>query len=172
MRELKRRPKSGFVLYPKEAENRIIEGTARFRTRCDMLVGPCACGNVHQENDRWVQELLEYHNLTIEPLVLYPEEDGTVRIPRYWLKPTHRQTCTVLKGHCACGCTHTLNVDGIRRLLEQHNTVIFGYELPSNHSQESVHQEEACTCLGCRELNNRLSGRRREVPRRLDRRNI
>lgn len=164
MKTLQRRPKSGFVLYPKKIKDRIIEGTARFRTRCDMLVGPCACGNVHQEYDNWVQEFLEYHNFTIEPFVIYPEDDGTVKIPRYWIKPLHRQSCTVLKGHCACGHTHTLNVVGIRKLLEQHNTVIFGYE----HLAENIVEETpVCPCSFCQEL-----GRRREVSRRLDRRNI
>jgi len=178
MKTLKRRPKSGFVLYPKEIEDRIIEGTARFRTRCDMIVGPCACGNVHQEHDNWVQEFLEYHNFSIEPLIIYPEEDGTVKIPRYWLKPIHRHSCTVLKGHCACGRTHTLNVAGIRKLLEQHNTVIFGYEPssappPEDKSQDAAVSRPFCNCPVCQEVNERLSSRQHsERLRRLDRRNI
>ena len=84
MAVLVRRPKSGFVLYPKDVDKRTVDGSARFRTKCDMLIGPCACGGVHQENDGWVLDILNDYEHTVETLVLYPNREGTVRMPRYW----------------------------------------------------------------------------------------
>lgn len=34
-------------------------------TECDMLVGPCACGAWHSEDEEWVQQLLLEHNARI-----------------------------------------------------------------------------------------------------------
>jgi hypothetical protein len=33
---------------------------------CDMLVGPCACGGWHNEDEEWVQEKLNQHGAMIE----------------------------------------------------------------------------------------------------------
>jgi len=122
MKTISRRVASGFVKYPKDFNKRIIDGTARFRTKCDMLVGPCACGGVHQEQDDWVRRLLSEHDANIEQLTLAPEEDGTIPIPRYWSLPRQHLNCTVLSGLCGCGQTHTANERWVVTLLEQHGT--------------------------------------------------
>ena len=124
MAVLKRRPKSGFVLFPNDAERRIIDGSARFRTRCDMLVGPCACGGVHQEHDEWVQDILRDNNHTIETLVLRPSFGRVVQIPRYWIKSAEHHDCNVLHGNCNCGLNHTANECWVTALLIEHDAVI------------------------------------------------
>jgi hypothetical protein len=126
MKILKRRRSSGFVKYPKDFDKRIIDGTARFRTKCDMLVGPCACGGVHQEHDDWVKGMLTDNDAAIEALLLAPEENGTVLIPRYWLKPRGHERCTVLSGRCACGRRHTANERWVIDMLLQHGAKIAG----------------------------------------------
>ncbi|MFA5344715.1 MAG: hypothetical protein WC315_00335 [Candidatus Omnitrophota bacterium] len=126
MKILKRRLSSGFVKYPKDFDRRIIDGTARFRTKCDMLVGPCACGGVHQEHDDWVQQLLGDNDAVIEPLMLAPEESGIILIPRYWLRPRGHERCTVLSGRCACGRNHTANERWVVDLLASHGAKLIG----------------------------------------------
>jgi len=121
---LKRRPGSGFVNYPKDFEKRIVDGTARHRTKCDMLVGPCACGGVHQEDDAWVQQALQFNHAELEPLILRPDEDGTVQYPRYWTRSTDHKYCNVLSGKCKCGQRHTANEQWILDLLKQHNVIL------------------------------------------------
>lgn len=129
MKTLKRRPDSGFVKYPKDFDKRIIEGTARYRTKCDMLVGPCACGGVHQENECWVSDMLADYDCEIEPLTLMAK-NGRVRIPRYWNKSVSHSRCDTLVGRCACGRTHNGTEDWIMQMLSDHNTVIEG--IPSS----------------------------------------
>jgi hypothetical protein len=119
---LKRRI-SGFVKYPSDFEKRTIDGLTRYRTKCDMLVGPCACGWVHQENEEWVQELLAKYNATIEPFILLPD-NGSILIPRYWSKPENHCECTHLRGECACGHEHKANEHWVVKLLQKHNTTI------------------------------------------------
>lgn len=121
---LKRRPGSGFVNYPKEFEKRIIDGTARHRTKCDMLVGPCACGGVHQENDAWIQKALQTYHAELEPLILRPDENGVVHCPRYWARSPEHACCTVLSGFCKCGQRHTANEQWVLDLLKQHNVTL------------------------------------------------
>jgi len=125
MRTLKRRKDSGFVHYPKDFERRIIEGTARYRTKCDMLIGPCSCGGVHQEGDGWVQTMLADYDCTIEPLVLTPKNDR-VRIPRYWLKSMENANCNMLIGPCSCGECHTFKEQWVKDMLSMHGTIIQG----------------------------------------------
>jgi len=120
---LKRRPDSGFVPYPKHFEKRMVDGTARYRTRCDMLVGPCACGGVHQETDGFVQEALSYYGATIETINLQIK-NGKVYIPRYWLKVTGHENCDVLSGACKCGDIHTANEWWVVELLKAHGATI------------------------------------------------
>jgi hypothetical protein len=128
MKTLKRRASSGFVSYPKDFEKRVVDGTARFRTRCDMLVGPCSCGGVHQESDGWVEEVLEQYDATIEQLTLAPEDDGRVLIPRYWQKPRDHAHCNVLVGHCACSRTHRASETWVRTFVSQHCAKLVGCE--------------------------------------------
>ncbi len=123
MKTLKRRASSGFVKFPTEFSKRTVDGCARFRTRCDMLVGPCACGHVHQESDDWVQDLLERNGVEIDSLELSPT-DGIVYMPRYWNKSNGHRECTVLSGRCACGKIHTANERWVVNLLSEHNARI------------------------------------------------
>lgn len=178
---LKRRSKSGFVNYPKSFDKRIIDGTARFRTKCDMLVGPCACGGVHQENDGFVRELLADHAVTIEPMTLTVGDNGCVTMPRYWYKPRGHERCIVLSGLCACGKRHAANEQWVVDLLAAHNATIVGCpetELPaipdppnpeiinSNHDDDIP--EGGCDCESCRaeREHQRRRRRERETPRR------
>jgi len=177
---LKRRAKSGFVNYPKSFEKRIIDGTARFRTKCDMLIGPCACGGVHQENDDFVRELLAYHSAVIEPLNLTVSEDGRVLLPRYWYKPRGHERCTVLSGRCDCGQTHTANEQWVVELLATHNAKILdcpetalpmmptASNTPAACEDCSDEFDNDCDCAACREERARRQRRHRErnSPRR------
>jgi len=153
MAVLNRRPKSGFVLYPKQAEKRIIDGTARFRTRCDVLVGPCACGAVHQEDDPWVQSLLRDNNYSIEPFVLH-SINGSVKIPRYWVKPQHHQRCNILHGPCSCGSRHTVNERWVQDLLMAHHAIVENIHCESDIIDTDPHfmEDEGinCNCDSCR----------------------
>jgi hypothetical protein len=128
MKTLKRRQHSGFVKYPNDFEKRIVDGTARFRTRCDMLVGPCACGGVHQEHDSWVRGLLEEYAVDIEPFELKPDENGFVKIPRYWIKPNSHLDCTMLIGPCRCGRVHSMGEDWVILLVQAHKAKLEGCE--------------------------------------------
>ena len=117
---LVRRPGSGFVQYPKQCPLRWGDsGTSTFRTHCDMLVGPCACGAMHQEHDNWVRQLLDCFNLKIETLFLTPRK-GVVRIPKYWTKHRYHTGCDTLVGPCACGKTHTADEGWVKDLLNLH----------------------------------------------------
>ncbi len=180
MAVLTRRPKSGFVLYPKDAEKRVIDGTARFRTKCDVLVGPCACGGVHQETDEWVLDTLSDCGHSLETMVLRPADDGTVRMPRYWLKPSGHTDCDVIHGRCRCGHTHRANEAWVAHLLSNHCAVIEGCPAASEPvigehptvEDNPLSPERAidgCDCDACR-------SQRRRMPRRsrsnLDRRDI
>jgi hypothetical protein len=126
-RILHRRPNSGFVKYPNDFGKRIIDGTARFRTRCDMLVGPCACGLTHQENDDFVKDLLCDYDAIIETINLVAV-DGRVLIPRYWHKPGLHRYCDTLVGSCACGSTHKATEAWVIELLATHGAKILGVE--------------------------------------------
>jgi hypothetical protein len=89
-----------------------------------MLVGPCACGNVHQENETWVRNLLEDYEYTIDTLYLYPNSSGMVRMPRYWSALPTRPNCDTLHGVCACGKVHRANERWVQDLLNVRNAVI------------------------------------------------
>jgi hypothetical protein len=59
--------KGQFVAYPKHWDQRMVNtGLRRHMTRCDMLVGNCACGQRHFEDDEWVEECLRFYHDTIE----------------------------------------------------------------------------------------------------------
>jgi hypothetical protein len=173
---LKRRHGSGFINYPKEFEKRIIDGTARHRTKCDMLVGPCACGRVHQENDTWVQKALQAYHVELEPLILRPDENGTVQYPRYWAHSPEHKYCTVLSGRCKCGQWHTANEQWVLDLLQQHNVILqdcsellsppirkvsFDYSILNDKNGAII----GCDCEGC-------SHRRNDHHEQMNRRNI
>jgi hypothetical protein len=159
-KSLARRKNSGFVNFPKSFDKRIIDGTARFRTKCDMLVGPCSCGGVHQENDGFVKELLQENNAQIDPINLTVADDGKVYMPRYWYKPRRHELCNVLSGHCACGEKHTANEAWVLWLLEQHGAKILGCpetalppithgNLEPVEAQEFSEDDGHCTCSDC-----------------------
>lgn len=157
MKKTLKRRASGFVLYPKEAEKRTIDGTARFRTRCDVIVGPCACGGVHQECDPWVQNTLAENDLEIEPLVLRPDDLGMIFIPRYWVRALARQECCTLHGRCSCGVKHTANERWVRDMLAEHNATIIDCpeaSLPTVGDSDQVESGprglNGCDCLACR----------------------
>jgi hypothetical protein len=177
---LKRRSKSGFVNYPKSFDKRIIDGTARFRTKCDMLIGPCACGGVHQENDDFVRELLFGNTATIEPMTLPVGDNGCVTMPRYWYKPRGHERCTVLSGLCACGKRHAANEQWVVDLLATHNATIVGCPetalpiIPDSTASEVINSDHdddilgGCDCESCRaeREHQRRRRRERETPRR------
>jgi len=169
---LKRRC-SGFVKYPKDFEKRIATGTARFRTRCDMLVGPCACGCVHQEDDQWVQDTLCQYDAEIETWVLQSNCYGEVKLPRYWLRPSNHNLCTVLIGRCACGKIHIGSEKWVLTLLKKHNAVIEHLETNTADTNDAddlwVMSDriavsipgvlEGCNCGSCEELRDRYARR-------------
>lgn len=166
---LQRRSKSGFIPYPKAAEKRVIDGSARFRTKCDMLVGPCACGGVHQENDRWVYALLDDYDLNLETLNLQPDKNGMIFIPRYWIKTPCREDCSSLHGTCSCGKYHYANERWVRDMLEAHNTYISGCpeaSLPTigePDSQEEMASGECGCGICCRHRRQENTLRRGEI---------
>lgn len=126
---LLRRPKSGFVVYPKYIPKRMVDGRARFMTKCDMLVGPCACGYTHNEYDGWVRETLQYQNLRFEPLILWGEKQQrgmVVEIPAYWkeCRNWQRSRCDVLVGQCTCGHIHSIQENWVKEQLNRHGAVI------------------------------------------------
>ncbi len=121
---LKRRKPSGFVLWPKSWQPRILGGRARFQTKCDMLVGPCSCGYTHREDDCGTLDILGSYDHRIEILMLVPK-DGEVKIPKYWDAVNYnRRRCTHLMGVCGCGQKHKSTDPQIRELLSLHRTEI------------------------------------------------
>lgn len=59
--------KGQFVKYPSDWRYRLVHtGKRRFDTRCDLLVGLCACGERHTESEPWVRKMLEVYNCRIE----------------------------------------------------------------------------------------------------------
>lgn len=150
---LQRRPHSGFVKYPSDFDKRIIDGLARFRTRCDMLVGPCSCGHVHQENDRFVKEMLSCYEAEIEPLILTAVNDR-VPMPRYWKKPYEHRQCNMLIGDCECGKTHKINERWIVDLLAVHNTQVLGCDTtePIIEEEPIFGNRSECQCQMCTEM--------------------
>lgn len=132
---LLRRPKSGFVVYPKYIPKRMVDGRARFMTKCDMLVGPCACGYTHNEHDGWVRETLQYQNLRFEPLILWGEKQQrgmVVEIPAYWkeCRNWRRSRCDVLVGQCTCGRIHSIQENWVSEQLNRHGAVILNLPQP------------------------------------------
>lgn len=129
---LPRRPKSGFVNYPRFFQRRMADGRARFMTNCDMLIGPCACGYTHDESTDWVQDLLQSYNCKVEPLILWSVEligrGLVVEIPGYWKQcrrwNSRRTNCDVLVGKCSCGTVHTPRATWVKNLLNMHGAVI------------------------------------------------
>jgi len=112
---------AGFVLYPPDLPPRTLDGSARFRTKCDMLVGPCSCGDIHQEWDIQTKRLLRINNTKIEVMTLIVSEDNKVHIPRYWLHiNSDHYICDVLSGACECGQTHTANELWVKETLDDH----------------------------------------------------
>src|SRR5574340_864277 len=134
MKTLNRRPATGFVQYPKDFERRIIDGSARFRTKCAMLVGPCSCGYVHQESDYYVLDCLEHYYRCIEPLILVTDTDY-IPIPRYWQKPSSHENCNVLSGQCRCGKVHAPDEGWVKTLLAEHVSRIGGSPEPETLSE-------------------------------------
>jgi len=60
--------KGQFVEYPAEWQTRMIHtGKRRFDTHCDLIIGMCACGERHTEDEGWVQEMLQHCDARIEP---------------------------------------------------------------------------------------------------------
>ena len=127
---LHRRPKSGFVNYPPFFQKRMVDGRARFMTKCDMLIGPCACGYTHTEWEGWVVDMLDMYNAQVEVLILWGEELGdrgmVVEIPGYWKQGRNweRPRCDVLVGQCVCGRTHATSERWVATLLTKHRAVI------------------------------------------------
>ncbi len=129
---LKRRKHSGFVDWPKLVGHRMLSGSSTFQTKCDLLVGPCSCGNTHRETDECTERILEDYELDIEPMVLIPKS-GVLQIPKYWssIHGTSGRKCTTLLGPCNCGDNHiadgrlyrilTLNNAEISGLVQTHN---------------------------------------------------
>jgi hypothetical protein len=176
---LKRRAKSGFVNYPKNAERRTIDGTARFRTRCDMLVGPCACGSVHQENEPWVRTLLEDYEYSIDTLAIYPNSEGKVCMPRYWANTPSRPECDTLHGPCNCGEVHRANERWVQDMLNTHNAVILNCpaaldpvigvedsETRGTNSEDMAGTMPGCDCEACRRARRQVEGRGSRLNRR------
>lgn len=58
-------------------------GKRRFDTYCDLLVGHCACGDRHSQDDGWVQDMLANEGCQIET---HDE----------WLKRTRKVTAETL----------------------------------------------------------------------------
>jgi len=59
--------KGQFVKYPSTWRYRMVHtGKRRFDTRCDLIVGLCACGERHTEEEPWVREMLQRENCRIE----------------------------------------------------------------------------------------------------------
>lgn len=60
--------KGQFVKYPSNWQKRLVHtGKRRHDTSCDLLIGLCACGERHMEDELWVQEMLERTDSVIEP---------------------------------------------------------------------------------------------------------
>jgi hypothetical protein len=146
---LTRRPKSGFVNYPSFFQKRMVDGRARFMTKCDMLIGPCSCGYTHDEDDGWVREFLGMYNCRIETLILWGTELGSrgmvVEIPGYWKQASsyreRRNNCDVLVGKCVCGETHSPHEGWVLRLLQIHQAVILNMpavEAPTTSSEPNI----------------------------------
>ena len=57
-----KRAASGMVPWPEEWTDRHYNAC---NEPCDMLVGPCACGAWHSEDEDWVRAALEKHNAEI-----------------------------------------------------------------------------------------------------------
>ena len=59
--------KGQFVRYPSKWGHRMVHtGKRRFDTSCDLLVGICACGERHVEDEGWIQDLLQQYRSRIE----------------------------------------------------------------------------------------------------------
>lgn len=59
--------KGQFVKYPTKWQRRMVHtGKRRFDTSCDLLVGICACGERHAEDDPWIIEMLQAEHCRIE----------------------------------------------------------------------------------------------------------
>jgi hypothetical protein len=55
--------KNGLLGYPQDWPSRYNA----CNEPCDMLIGPCACGAWHTEDEEWVQEALKIHHTIIIP---------------------------------------------------------------------------------------------------------
>ena len=127
---LQRRPKSGFVNYPLFFQKRMVDGRARFMTKCDMLIGPCACGYTHFETEDWVQDFLQMYHCKVESMILWGEELASrgmvVEIPGYWkqIRNWEYTSCDVLVGKCVCSRTHRAGTSRVQKLLKRHQAVI------------------------------------------------
>jgi hypothetical protein len=60
---LKKDEKSGMVPWP---DSWTVRRYNACNEPCDMLVGPCACGGWHDEQEQWVQDVLKLHNAVIQ----------------------------------------------------------------------------------------------------------
>lgn len=76
--------KGQFVKYPSDWRPRMQHtGKRRFDTYCDLIMGHCACGDYHSEENEWVRDMLESNNSRIEDHV-------------EWLKRTRKVTAETL----------------------------------------------------------------------------
>ena len=66
-RVLRKYLRSGMVPWPADWTFRRFNGS----TPCDMLVGPCACGATHNENEDWVRDVLAAHDTIIVEAIMY-----------------------------------------------------------------------------------------------------
>ena len=59
--------KGQFVKYPAKWQRRMVHtGKRRYDTNCDLILGMCACGEQHTEEDAWVREFLEHKRCRVE----------------------------------------------------------------------------------------------------------
>lgn len=59
--------KGQFVKYPAKWQRRMQHtGKRRFDTHCDLLIGICACGERHSEDESWIRDMLRHQNMCIE----------------------------------------------------------------------------------------------------------
>jgi len=59
--------KGQFVKYPADWRPQMRHtGKRRFDTYCDLIVGVCACGERHSEDEGWVKDMLDCEQCRIE----------------------------------------------------------------------------------------------------------
>jgi len=68
IRTLKRFGHKGqFVKWPSDWDKRMAHtGKRRFDTYCDLIVGMCACGDRHSQDEDWLDAMLKQYRCRIE----------------------------------------------------------------------------------------------------------